>query len=663
MNRLAQEKSPYLLQHKDNPVHWYSWGEAALQAAREQEKPIFLSIGYSTCYWCHVMERESFENHEVAAALNEDFICIKIDREERPDIDKIYMDAVVALTGQGGWPLSAFLTADLKPFYGGTYFKREQFLMLLSKIVHAWKEDRVSVEESAASIYEALKTTSRSTAAHELGESVLALGYQQFSERYDPQFAGFGDAPKFPPSGALLFLLREYRRTGEEQALSMVTTTLDHMARGGIYDQLGGGFHRYATDERWLVPHFEKMLYDNALLVRCYLEAFQTTSNQMYADVARETLEYVLREMRDEEGGFYSAQDAGDVGKEGEFFVWSEQEISELLSEEEFEVVRRLYGVTAFGNFEHNLNILHLQEGLEWSAKYDAVAKSALGKLFSVREERRRPHLDDKVLTAWNALMISAMCQGYQVLGDERYLDAAKSSALFIEKWLYRNGEIQRRYRDGESKYQGYLDDHAYLIQALLDLYESDFDLKWLEWARTLQSRTDQVFWDADQAGYFYTQEGDPTILIRKKDVTDGAIPSANAVALLSLLRLYHLTYEEAYRERADQLLRSLSGFLVQYPSALSYSLIALDFDLSSVKEVAIIGNPTSQLTRDVLGYLRCNFLPHKVVACAPSGSEEPMLVRGKQTKASEAVCFVCEDRSCLEPSDDVSAVKALFEA
>ena len=661
MNRLAHEKSPYLLQHKDNPVDWYSWGEEAHSAAREQDKPIFLSIGYSTCYWCHVMERESFENHEVAAALNEHFICVKIDREERPDIDKIYMDAVIALTGHGGWPLSTFLTPDLKPFYGGTYFKREQFLMLLGKIASAWNGDRDTVLESAESILEALKATSRSTAAHELGEDVPTLAYQQFSQRFDSQFGGFGAAPKFPPSGAILFLLRYHRKTGDQDALAMAKSTLDNMARGGLYDQLGGGFHRYSTDEQWLVPHFEKMLYDNALLVRCYLEAYQVTSEQMYADVARETLDYVLREMTDEQGGFYAAQDAGDVGKEGEFFVWAEQELRDLLSEEEFKLISELYGVTGSGNFEHDFNVLNLQRGLDWSTKYEPLAVSAHQKLLLAREQRRRPHLDDKVLTAWNGLMVSACCLGYQILGDEKYLKAARNSATFIEKWLYRDDELLRRYRDGESKYQGYLDDYTYFIQALLDLYESDFDTQWLSWAQKLQTKIDELFWDEEQSGYYYTRDCDPSVLIRKKELTDGATPSGNAVALLSLLRLHHLTYDASYRTRAEQLLEAVSGFLVQYPSALSYSLVALDFERDAVKEVALISDEGSEFARDVLTYIRRSFLPNKVVAHAAMGSLEPTLVRGKQTDADVGLCYVCENNTCQEPASELGRVRQLL--
>ena len=478
MNQLGNEKSPYLLQHKDNPVNWYAWGPEAFTAATEQEKPIFLSIGYSTCYWCHVMEGECFEDQAVADFLNDNFVNIKVDREERPDVDQIYMDAVVALTGQGGWPMSVFLAPDLKPFWGGTYFPKDQFLQILAALAEAWASEREKVLGQSAEITKVLTRKLEKTEEFDANE-VLKLSFNELETHFDFHDGGFGPAPKFPPSQQIKFLLREYIQSENKHAMLMSVRTLDRMARGGIFDHLGGGFARYSVDAKWLVPHFEKMLYDNALLADVYTEAYELLKQEgnlevasMFESVARETLDYVLRDMKGEGGGFYSAEDAGKVGAEGEFYVFKDDELKDLLSDDEYELAVKLFQVSSEGNFEHNSNILHLTEDTPWADRLSESGKALREKLFAARAKRTRPHLDDKVLTAWNGMMISALAKGAQAFGESRYLSASVEAASFIESNLLKDGRLLRRYRDGESSIDGFLDDYAFFIEALINLYE-----------------------------------------------------------------------------------------------------------------------------------------------------------------------------------------------
>ena len=581
-NRLGKEKSPYLLQHKDNPVAWYAWGEEAFEAAKKENKPIFLSIGYSTCHWCHVMEKESFEEQDVAQVLNQNFIAIKVDREERPDVDKIYMDAVVEMTGHGGWPMSMFLTTDLKPFFGGTYWPKTQFLGVLNQIAHIWNTERQKVEGISEQMVQHLKAQVSKAVPQEFSEKNLILAYQEALHSFDSIYGGFGHAPKFPPSQKLGLLLRIVRRTQNPKVLEMVEVTLDHMARGGIYDHLGGGFHRYSTDQEWLTPHFEKMLYDNASLSWVYLEAYQLTHNEMYREVAREILDYVLRDMTASEGGFYSAEDADSEGEEGKFYVWSEAELKKTLTEQELAQFTKVYGVTSHGNFEHGTTILNLQKEFFWEIKKDPLIQAAHQKLFQVRKKRIHPYKDDKILTDWNGLMIASFAKGYQVLRDEKYVKAAQKAASFIEKHLYKNEKLLKRYREGEAHFEGTLDDYSYLIFGLLTLYESDFNMGWFEWAKALQNMQDRLFWDETEGGYFFTVADNPHLIRRSKEYHDEARPNSNAVAVCNLLKLHDMTFEKNYKDKAQKILSITADFSKKHPGAFSQLLIALDYVLDS---------------------------------------------------------------------------------
>ena len=661
-NWLGGEKSPYLLQHRYNPVAWYPWSKEAFEVAREEGKPIFLSIGYSTCYWCHVMEKECFEDEEVARVLNQHFISVKVDREERPDVDKIYMDAVVGLTGHGGWPMSVFLTPELQPFYGGTYFPKDNFMLLLGQLQQAWSSKKEEILSSAESITNFLKQRRLEAVDIELDETVLRKTFAELKSSFDQTYGSFGGAPKFPPSVRLALLLRIYRRSGQAEALSMVEQTLEQMARGGIYDQLGGGFHRYSTDTKWLVPHFEKMLYDNALLAWVYLEAFQVTKKEMYREVARETLDYVLREMTDQNGGFYSAQDAGEVGKEGEYYVWKSDEINNLLSADEAAKINEIYGVSSYGNFEHETNIFNLQKSFEWSEKNSELVRKASEKLVEVREKRNPPHKDDKTLTAWNGLMIFAFSLGYQVIGESRYLEAARKSASFIKSNLWDGKTLKRRYRDGEAKFEAYLDDYAFLIHGLIGLYQSDFDSSWLKWALDLQAKQDQLFWDEQGYGYFFSRASDPSLIVRSKELNDGALPAGNGVSAQNLIRLYHFTFDKKLKERFEKLLSSLGQGLERFPSAFASSAIALDYYLDSAKEIVLVGNQQSKLATDLRSFIFQTFLPNKIYAeGTPAELEDKTSVpifRGKQILSESATIYICENGTCKEPTSNLEAAQ-----
>ncbi|MFN8390090.1 MAG: thioredoxin domain-containing protein [Bdellovibrionota bacterium] len=656
-NRLSKEKSPYLLQHQHNPVDWYPWGDEAFAAAKAQNKPIFLSIGYSTCYWCHVMEKDSFENEDLAKVLNAHFISIKVDREERPDVDSIYMNAVVSLVGQGGWPLSVFLTPDRKPFYGGTFFPRPQFTMLLEKVAETWETRKDAIFHTADQLSEALKKSALPSTAAPIDDTALTIVLKQLTSLFDEREGGFGQAPKFPPSGSLRLLLRIARKTGDAGAKAMAVKTLEKMAQGGIYDQLGGGFHRYSTDARWLVPHFEKMLYDNAQLAVAYLEAFQSTQNQMFASVARETLGYVLRDMTDPQGGFYSAEDAGEVGKEGEFYVWKDNEIALLLNAEELAATKALFGISASGNFEHNQNILALAAAQPWADREAPAVLSARQKLLAARGKRQRPHRDDKVLTSWNGLMISAFARGYQVLGDEAYLRAAEKAAGFIHQQLWKDGILLHRYRDGEASVRGFLDDYAFLIQGLIDLYEADFNERWITFALELQHAQDKHHLDEDGSGYFFASADEHLLIARNKDFVDGAEPSGNAVSALNLLRLGDLTLDRELRARAEKIVAAAAGGIARYPSAFATTLIAVDYLLDRSKEVAIIGSKDSTEAKSFLRQLRAKFLPNKVVGLGAGTNVEDTstlaLFRGKKALEGKTTFYICESGTCKLPTND----------
>ncbi|HCU23983.1 MAG TPA: thioredoxin domain-containing protein [Deltaproteobacteria bacterium] len=650
-NLLKNEKSPYLLQHQNNPVHWYAWGDAAFQAAQAQNRPIFLSIGYSTCHWCHVMAHESFEDQEVADVLNRDFISIKVDREERPDVDEIYMSAVHAMRQRGGWPLSMFLTPDLKPFYGGTYWPRPVFLGILDQVAKVWREQRGEIEKSGESIVEYLRAQkSAILETRSLDVSVFQKFFLQTQQSFDAVWGGFGPAPKFPHAMQISLLLRVHRRSGEPRALEMARFTLEKMARGGIYDHVGGGFARYSTDEKWLVPHFEKMLYDNAQLAATYLEAFRATKEEMFRRVAAETLDYVLRAMTHPEGGFYSAEDADSEGEEGKFYVWTFEELSEALTQPELEHWIRVYQISPAGNFEHGANIFSLSDEFSWQEKDHPLIRSAREKLFQLREARIHPHKDDKILSAWNGLMIRAMALGYQVLGEEKYLEAAHRAAQFIRKNLFSDSHLQARYREGEGRFAARLEDYAYLIQGLIDLYQCDFNPEPLRWALELQEVQYRLFWDKDASAFFFTDGKDPSLLLRSKEGMDGALPNANAVSAWNLLRLQGLTYDLRYGEWAQGIFSCFSAVMSEYPTAFSTLLIAYDYFSDLSAEIAVLCAAEKSDLEASLQKIRAEFFPNQVLALGKGGQDFPLLLSGKTALENKIIYYLCRDQSCEAP-------------
>jgi uncharacterized protein YyaL (SSP411 family) len=662
-NRLGQEKSPYLLQHKDNPVHWFAWGKDAFAAARAENKPIFLSIGYSTCYWCHMMEKDSFELPEVADVMNKYFINVKVDREEHPDVDQIYMDAVMAMTGRGGWPMSAFLTPDLQPFFAGTFFWRAQFLDLMERVHAEWTKNPDNVRRFGEEVAQAIRARTERFATAPYDDGVFREAFHELRGRFDPAYGGFGPAPKFPHAGDAMLLLRIFRRGGSEEALRMALKSLSEMAGGGLYDHVGGGFHRYSTDERWFAPHFEKMLYDNALLAQAFIEAWQVTRDERFAAVARGTLDYVIRDMTAPNGGFTAAEDAGEVDHEGDFYVWTFSELKTALTAEEFEAAERVFKITERGNWEHGKNILHLGVNAASDAKTDPLIQSAAQKLFALRAKRPRPHRDDKVLTSWNGLMIAALSKGFQALGDKRYLSAAQNVARFIRECLDRDGNLLRRYCDGDARYAATLDDHAFLIDGLIHLYESDFDADWLTWAKGLQTRQDQAFWDEENGGYFYTPAIEQNLIARRKEFHDGALPCGNAVSLLNLLRLADLTGEAPFREKAERL-AGLYAEIIRVRSSTSHAhaLMALDYALDRSKEIALAGTPKDAATNEFLARLRTEFVPNKIIGLA-GGTAEPVpeFARGKPVVDGRLTIHVCEHGTCLKPETDVEKALAVI--
>ena len=681
-NRLINETSPYLLQHAHNPVDWYPWSQEALDAAKKLDKPIFLSIGYSTCHWCHVMERESFEDEKIAKIMNEHFICIKVDREQRPDVDAVYMNAVQMMTGSGGWPLSAFLTPDGKPFYGGTYFPptdmygRPGFETLLLAIADAWENKRDKLTTSAGKISAALEGLGAAAAKQELSADVLKRAYGQFRNAYDPAYGGFGRAPKFPQPTNLSMLLGYYHRTAEPDALEMVETTLEKMATAGIYDHLGGGFHRYSTDAKWLVPHFEKMLYDQALLARAYIQAYQITGNPLYAKTVRETFDYVLRDMTDPKGGFYSAEDADSEGKEGWFYVWEPEETEKLLGKQNAEIFDKYYGVTKKGNFEERKSILNITGQLEEVAKQfkkepaeiETILALAREKLFNHREKRPRPHRDDKVIVAWNGLMISSMAYGGAVLEEPKYIDAAEKAADFALTALRPEGRLARYYRDGKTIDRGFLDDYAFMIMGLLDLYEATFDARWIKEAKSLAQQMIDLFGDEKSGSFFLTGKDAERLIVRNKPSYDGAVPSGNSIAAFALLRLGQLTMDRQFTDRAEKLLDSLSARMSQSPMSLTAALIALDFHLGPTKEIVIAGDLNKSDTKEMLKVIRGTFLPNAVILVhqlGPAGKpieKEVPFVAMQMAIDDKATAYVCENYMCQMPVITAAELKDMLK-
>jgi hypothetical protein len=693
-NRLIHEKSPYLLQHAHNPVDWYPWGEEAFAKARKENKPIFLSVGYSTCHWCHVMERESFENPEIAKILNEHFVSIKVDREERPDVDRVYMTFVQASTGGGGWPMSVWLTPDLKPFVGGTYYPPEDyggrpgFASILLRIAGMWERNRDLMTGQAEQILSALKEHAVRSSSPETGaldEKPLTHGFHSIATSFDKTLGGFGNAPKFPRPVIFNFLFRVYAREEKnsrvaQDALEMSLFTLRKMAEGGIHDHLGGGFHRYSVDAYWHVPHFEKMLYDQAQLAISYAEAYQITKDQFFADVGRDILEYVRRDMTDARGAFYSAEDADSLlesGKpehaEGAFYVWTNEEIVKTLGEERARIFNAHYGVESQGNAPSGSDPHGEFAGKNILIQRQTVVGGALEesrqKLFELRARRPRPHLDDKIITAWNGLMISAFARASQILDEPAYLQAAAAAAAFLRAELYdaKRQTLLRSYRQGAGAVEGFLGDYAFLIQALIDLYEASFDTRWLAWAMDLQKTQDSLFWDSAQGGYFDTTGKNDDILLRMKEDYDGAEPAPNSVAALNLQRLAHLLDSEQWRKKAVQTLQAFSAQLKSVPSAVPQMLAALDFHLSRPKQIVIAGGLQDDDVRQILREIHGRYIPNKVILFADGGDGQNFLgqhvsfIKSVKMQGGKATIFICEDYVCQLPTTDVKVMAGLL--
>jgi uncharacterized protein YyaL (SSP411 family) len=671
LNRLQHEQSPYLLQHAENPVDWYPWGDEAFQAAKEQDKPIFLSIGYATCHWCHVMAHESFEDPEVAALMNQSFINIKVDREERPDIDGLYMTVAQLLTGRGGWPLTIIMQPDQRPFFATTYVPKESrsgrlgMMELIPKVAEVWNTRRDEVESSGESILQALHSASESQAGGlQLDESVLQRAYDELSRRFDEQNGGFGSAPKFPSAHNLLFLLRYQRRSGEQQALEMVEKTLTRMRRGGIYDHIGYGFHRYSTDARWQVPHFEKMLYDQAMLTLAYAETYQATGKEFYADTARQILAYVLRDMRCHQGGFASAEDADSEGEEGRFYTWSYDELSSILAPAELSELEELYDLRPGGNYQDESTGIKTGKNILFMRPVDipapVLSESLRSKLLEYRNRRIRPLKDDKILTSWNGLMIAATARSGAVLREPSYIEAAEAAVGFISSRLRTpEGRLLHRYREGRAGIPGYAEDYAYLIWGLIELYEAGFESAYLRQAAELMDFFIEDFWDEQSGGFFLTGDEGEQLLVRQRNDTDGAFPSAGSVALFDLLKLGRMLQNPGYEEKALALIRGASRFVESNPLAFTFLLSALDFQIGPSFEVVIAGDPEASDTQQMVRDLQQAFVPNKVVLFRPAGSQRPEIAElaaftlAQRSVDGRATAYVCRDYACRLPVTD----------
>jgi len=688
-NKLIDEKSPYLLQHACNPVDWYPWGEEAFQKAEKENKPIFLSIGYSTCHWCHVMEHESFEDPEVARMMNDAFISIKVDREERPDIDKIYMQVAQMMTGRGGWPLTIIMTPKKEPFFAGTYipkgdrFGQAGMLSMIPQITNAWKSDRSRVDKITDQIKQSLSVPE--TLEHaELGPESIEQMVSVQASRFDEINGGFGRAPKFPTPHNLMLLLRHWKKTGDEFSLLMVEKTLQKMRDGGIFDHVGYGFHRYATDAHWLLPHFEKMLYDQAMLVMVYAETYQATRNDRYAKVAKEALTYVMRDMRSPEGAFYSAEDADSEGEEGKFYVWSEEEIRSLLTDKEAEAFVKVLNIQKDGNFydeatreKVGTNIPHVTSSLKDTARalntneesLSELLERAREKLFSAREKRVRPLRDDKVLSDWNGLMIAALAKAARVLDDPEYARSAELAVQFILKTMRRDdGVLMHRFREGEVSVPAFLDDYAFLVWGLLELYETTFDVQHLKTARDLNQDMLDHFGDDKDGALFFAGDYSEKLLIRQKEAYDGAIPSGNSIAMLNLIRLARLLGEGEYEQKASDIAKAFSRQVERSPTGFGMMLSALNFALGPSYEIIIAGNPEADDTQNMLKTLRERFIPNKIVLLR-GGKEQSQQVTqlAPYTKyydslKGKATVHVCINQNCKLPTTETSQMLKLLD-
>lgn len=698
-NRLIHEKSPYLLQHAYNPVDWYPWGEEAFERAKKEDNPIFLSIGYSTCHWCHVMEQESFQDQEVASLMNETFICIKVDREERPDIDGVYMRVCQEMTGSGGWPLTIIMTPDKKPFFATTYIPKETrfdrigMMELIPRIGELWRSRREELISSAEMItVDLLKQTSTSSRGGKVDKEVLDVAYQALSRSFDTRHGGFGHAPKFPSPHNLSFLLRYWKRTGEETGLRMVEKTLSEIAKGGIHDRIGGGFHRYSTDARWHIPHFEKMLYDQALISNAYLQLYQATGKQAYAQVARDIFTYVLRDMRDAKGGFYSAEDADspidaqhpDEKREGAFYLWDKQEVMNILGEEKGEIFCYHFGVKPGGNALpdprgefRGKNILHIAHSLDNTAEHfkkdtsyiQAVISESKDRLFQARPLRPRPHLDDKILVDWNGLVISSLAFGARVLDQPLYRDAAEKTARFIlGNMMDTEGRLLHRYRDGEAAVPGMIDDYAFLIYGLIDLYQATFNIEYLRQADHFGQQMLGLFWDEKGGGFLFISRDRETLLIRRKEIYDGAMPSGNSVAALDLVRLAKVTMNPAYEKRAEELFRAFANEVSSLPNAHSQMLVAIDFALGPSQEIILAPGRDGRNLQPMIETIYRGFIPNKVVLLRPKEERRLKeaiqlipLLQGYSPLDGKTTAYVCEGYVCRKPVTDPGELEEML--
>lgn len=690
-NRLAFEKSPYLLQHADNPVDWYPWKAEAFEKAQRENKPVFLSIGYSTCHWCHVMAHESFENPEVAKLMNETFISVKVDREERPDIDAVYMTVCQGMTGGGGWPLTIIMTPDKRPFFAATYIPRESrfgqagMMELISRIRELWTTRQDEVTKAAGEIVTILQQSAPEASGIELEESTLHLAYEQLSRSFDHQHGGFGDRPKFPTPHHFTFLLRYWKRTGNEKALHMVERSLQAMRLGGIYDHLGFGFHRYSTDSRWLVPHFEKMLYDQAMLAMAYTEAYQATGKEEYERTSREIFTYVLRHMTAPEGGFYCAEDADSEGQEGRFYLWTKAEIRQILDSEEADLAITVFNIEEGGNFAEEStgkrdgsNILYLRKSLKEISSELKISEQEIeerlssirSKLFAHREKRIHPHKDDKILTDWNGLMIAALAKGAQVFNESKYTEAARRAADFILTTLRpSDGRLLHRYRDREAAISSCLGDYAFLIWGLLELYEATFEVSYLKNAIDLNRDLLEHFWDQSNGGFYSAPDDGERLLIRQKEIYDGALPSGNSVAMTNLLRLGRITANHELEEKAARLGSTFSRDVKTSPIAYTHLMAAVDFAVGPSYEIIISGDSQADDTEAMIKTLRTCFLPNKVVLLYPREKESPEIrqlakfISGlSRSIDGKATAYVCSDYSCNLATADINKMLELLK-
>ena len=665
-NRLINEKSPYLLQHAYNPVDWYPWCEEAFEKAKREDKPIFLSIGYSTCHWCHVMERESFEDEEVARILNEHYVAIKVDREERPDVDALYMSVCQMMTGSGGWPLTVIMTPDKEPFFAGTYFPKESMYGraglkdILLRIAQLWKEDRKRVLESARQVVEAVRSQEgESYGGAELSETTIHRAYGNLLASYDEEFGGFGSAPKFPIPHNIMFLLRYWRRYEKERSLEMAVETLKNMRLGGIWDHVGFGFHRYSTDREWHLPHFEKMLYDNALLMIAYAEAFQVTKEDLFGRTVEEIAEYLLRDMRSPEGAFYSAEDADSEGEEGKFYLWSLEDLERVLTKEELDLAVRVYSLEKEGNFleeatkrKTGKNILRMRKSLSEYARDLGIDEQDLRqsleeirtKLFKEREKRVRPLRDDKILTDWNALAIAGFVKAGLALEREDFIKIAEGCADFLLNKMVKDGDLLHRYREGSADIPAFLEDYAYLIWALTDLYMATFEERWIRWAESLLEKAIELFRDHESGAFYQSREGDGDLFARKKEIYDGALPSGNSVMAYNLVRLSRILERPELEKMAGEVLSSFSQILSSYPSAHTFSMIALDLLISGGFEIKAKGDPAR--AREELVSLQREFLPEGIFVLVPS------------TDTDGVSYMLCRNRACEVPQDSIEGIR-----